>query len=140
MAATTIAEIMQGIETRLKTITGLRTSDVVPGQINPPQAIVGVPEIPNYRLTMGKARFEVQPTVTVLVGSAVDRAGQLALADYANPAGASSIPAAIEGDRTLAGTVDDCIVTSFRPLGTEEINQIGYVGGVFTLTVTARGA
>lgn len=137
--AATIEQIMQGIETRLATISGLRVSDTTPDQINPPQAFVGVPNIPNYHGTMGRAKFPIEPTVTVLVSATLDRVGQLKLASYANPTGDSSIVAAIEADRTLGGIVDDCIVDSFRPLGLEEVGLIGYYGGVFALRVIARG-
>ena len=139
MAAPTIAQILAGVETRLATIDGLRVSDIVPDQINPPAAIVGVPEIPDYHATQRRGYFIVSPTVTVLVSAALDRVGQMKLADYASPAGALSVVSAIEADRTLGGVVDDCIVTSFRPLGLEEVGLIGYYGGLFTLRVAAQG-
>lgn len=130
---------MLGIETRLATIAGLRTSEIAADQINPPQAIVGVPGIPEYRLTFGRGRFQISPTVTVLVSAALDRTGQLKLASYANATGASSIPAAIEGDRTLGGIVEECVVDNFRVLGLEEVGIIGYYGGEFSLRVVAPG-
>lgn len=139
MAAPSIAAIMAGIETRLATITGLRVNDVSPGQITPPCAIVGVPEIPNYHGTFGRAKWQLEPTVTVFTSAAHDRAGQLMLAGYADHSGATSIAAAVEADKTLGGVVDDCIVVSFRPLGLDEVGQIGYYGGVFQLRVLAPG-
>lgn len=137
--ATTIAQIMEGIEARLETIPGLRASAIVPDQINPPMAIVGVPPIDSYRATMRRGIWVVEPTVTVLVSAALDRAGQMLLAEYASVSGERSIPAAIEADRTLGGVVDDCIVDSFRPLGAEEVGAITYYGGVFGLQVAASG-
>ena len=139
MTAPTILEIMQGIETRLKTIDGLRTSWYVADQINPPQAVVGCPPIENYRQAMGRGSFELRPEVYILVSAAIDRVGQALLAGFANPTGATSIPAAIEGDRTLGGKAQDCVVDSFRPLGAEEAGFIGYYGGVFSLRVIASG-
>lgn len=137
--APTIAQVMQAVETRLATITGLRVNDIKPDQINPPQAIVGVPPIPRYHQSMGMGKFQINLTVTVLVSASLDRIGQLALAGYANPTGAQSIRAAIEGDKTLGGVVDDCIVVSFDPLGLEEVGIVGYYGGVFTLQTIASG-
>lgn len=139
MAAPTIEQVMLGIETRLKTISGLRVTEYAADQINPPHAIVGVPPIPEYRTTMGRGYFTIEPTVTVLVSAALDRAGQLKLASYANVTGASSIPAAIEADRTLGGVVDECWVLSFEPLGMEDVGLIGYYGGVFQLRTVAKG-
>lgn len=137
--APTILQIMTGIEERLATIDGLRTAAYVADQINPPQAVIGVPPIPSYRLTMKRGLFQLEPQVFILVSAALDRIGQAALAGFANVTGPTSIPAAIEGDRTLGGIVDDCVVDSFRPLGWEEVGLIGYFGGVFGLRVIASG-
>jgi len=127
--------IMQGIESRLATIAGLRVSDTLPGAINPPQAIVGVPPVDSYVTSLGGIRPTLAPTVTVLVSSTMDRVGQLALAAYADPSGARSVPAAIAADPTLGGVVGGCQVTRFDPLGVEEVGLIGYFGGRFTLRV-----
>jgi hypothetical protein len=141
MTAVTLEQIMQGIEGRLATIEGLRTNDIAPDQINPPVAIVGVPPVPEYHATMQMGTFRVAATVTVLVSAALDRVGQLKLAGYANPAGSTSIRAAVEADKTLGGLSGvNCIVRSFRPLGLEEVGVIGYYGGVFELFVIASGA
>lgn len=139
MTATTIVGLMTGIETALKTISGLRVAAYVADQINPPQAIVGVPPIPNYRETFGRGVWSLAPTVTVLVSATLDRPGQLALASYADVTGARSIPAAIESDTTLNSEVCSCTVTSFRPLGLEQVGLLKYYGGVFSLSVVAKG-
>jgi hypothetical protein len=136
--AATIAQVMQGIEARLATIEGLRTKDVTPDQISPPCAFVGVPPM-DYRLTMGRASYLIKPTITVLVSAAWDRVGQLKLAGYANPTGSTSVIAAIEGDRTLGGIADDCVVDDFEPLGMEEVGAIGYYGGRFSMRVVLDG-
>lgn len=140
MAAPTVLQVMQGIEERLNTIDGLRASYFVADQINPPQAVVGVPPIEDYRATMRRGRWQLQPQVYIFVSATLDRAGQAALAGYADVSGDTSIPAAIEGDRTLGGVVEDCVVDSFRPLGMEEVGLIGYYGGVFDLRVIAPGS
>jgi hypothetical protein len=137
--AATIEQIMLGIESRLATITGLRVAEYVPDQINPPQAIVGVPPIPEYRSAMQRGIYRINPTVTVLVSAALDRTGQLKLASYCNVTGDSSIPAAIEADKTLGLAGVECIVTSFEPLGLRDVGALGYYGGVFQLAVIATG-
>lgn len=137
--APTIAAVMTGIETRLATIAGLRLTEYTPDQVNPPQAFVGVPPVPNYHQTMGRGRFTLEPTVTVLVSAALDRVGQLALAEYANPTGPKSVVTAVEADKSLGGVVEDCIVVDFRPFGLQEVGVIGYFGGVFNLRVIALG-
>jgi hypothetical protein len=137
----TLAQIMAGVETRLATISGLRTSDVSPTQVVPPCAFVTVPSIPEYRITMGRGRYRLALSVVVLVSTGgPDRLAQLKLSSYADVTGATSIPLAIEADKTLGGAVDNCIVEDFRPLGTEEVGVIGYYGGIFGLQVVASGA
>jgi hypothetical protein len=137
---TTVLEIMQAIETRLDTIDGLRVSDTIPDQINPPQAIVGVPPIPDYRRTFGgTGQLMIEPTVTILVSAALDRVGQEKLASYVDKTGASSVFAVIEADKTLGIAGVECLVKSFQPLGLQDVGLIGYYGGIFQLTCIATG-
>lgn len=140
MAAPTIRQVLEGIETRLETISGLRVAAWVADQVNPPQAVIGVPPVPTYRSAFLRGNFLLEPTVTLLVSAALDRAGQLALADYANPTGALSVITAVEADKTLGGIVEECLVQSFQPLGLEQVGVIGYYGGIFQLRVIAQGA
>lgn len=139
MAAPTIGQIVAAVETRLKTISGLRTSQYVPDAVNPPQAVVDFSGDINYHETFvhGKQRLEL--TVIILVSRVVDRVGNAALAAYASTSGTNSIHTAIEGDATLGSLVDDCTVGTFRRLGQEEIDGLGFYGGVFTLHVIAPG-
>lgn len=139
MPAPTIEQVMVGIQTRLQTISGLRTDTGSTAQVNPPMAIVGLPPIDNYHAAFAHGRMTLQPEVTVLVSDAYSRTADLMLAAYVDPTGAKSIHAAIEGDKTLGGVVDDCIVVSFRPVSREEFGLIGYYGGIFTLKVIAAG-
>jgi hypothetical protein len=133
-----LEQITQGIEQRLSSISGLRVSDTIPGQINPPQAVVGVPAVESYQAGLNPhERPSLNPTITVLVSSAMDRVGQLELAAYADPTGAKSIPAAIAADSSLGGVVGrgGCLVTRFDPLGIEEVGLIGFYGGRFVCRV-----
>jgi hypothetical protein len=132
----TLTEIIDGIETRLQTITGLRTKNVSPGQITPPCAIVEPPPI-DYLITFDQGYWDINPTITVFTSASMDRAGQRALMGYADPSGSGSVYAAIAADQTLGGKVDFCAVQSFRPLGLEEVGILEYYGGVFTLHVSA---
>lgn len=139
MAAPTIQQIMEALEERLKTIDGLQTSDFVPGQVNPPHAMVGVPDVPEFRSSMGRGVFTLEPTITVVTSKTIDRAGQHQLASYVDPASSTSIAKAVEADRRLGNTVQDCIVLSYRSLTVLEVAAIGYYGGVFNLRVIAAG-
>src|SRR6266545_3371012 len=111
MAAPTIRAILQAIETQLRTIPGLRVADYAPGQIQPPQALVLTPPIPQYLVGYGDRRPILEVPVTVLVSDALDRVGQLSLADYADPDSPTSIPKAIAANPTLSGVVGQAQVT-----------------------------
>lgn len=132
-----IRQILEGIEERLAT-TGLRSYAFVKDNIAPPAAVVGVPPIESYQEAYGRGKYSFQPTITVLTSAALDRTGQLDLADYASVSGSLSVFAAIEADRTLGGAAEDCQVVSFRPLAQEEVGAIGYYGGLFVLNVLAK--
>lgn len=150
----TVTEVLDALEARIATIEGLRTYDTWPDTAaisgNASAAIIGVPAIPDYHATMGRARWTIEPTITVFTSAAMDRRGQRKLAAFADQKGPTSIIAAIEGDtgiggsidgdKTLGGVVEDCIVVSFRPLGLEEYAAYGAYGGVFDLRIIARGA
>lgn len=137
--AATIEEIMQAIAAAVDNIDGLRVAAFSPGQINPPQACVFVPTIPNYHATFGRARYDLNFDLYVLVSAVLDSAGQYKLASYANPSGSTSIVSAIEADKTLGGVVQDIHVVNFRPLGLEEVGIVGHFGGVFNLECIALG-
>jgi len=141
MAAPSIQQILDGVEAVLRGIDGLRVSDYSPGQVTPPQAIVTVPPI-DYRLVFGGRRWRLDMTITVLTSAALDRAGQRRLAAFADHTGPRSLFAAFGGagtGTTLGGLVDVAYISAFTPLGLEQVGQIGYFGGEFTLTVVAGG-
>src|ERR1041385_1965907 len=138
--ATSITDIMDGIETRLATISGLRVNSEIPDQINPPEAVVGVPDISDYHETFGHGGVEIRPTVTVLTSRTLDRIGQRQLASYMDPTGTNSIHAPIEGERTLGGKVSFCVVESARNVQVKDANGIGYYGVEFTLYISSPGA
>ena len=140
MAAPTIQQIMEAIETSLETIPGLRTSEYVPDQLNPPQAVVDFPGEIVYHGTFAHGKYVFEPTITILVSRTVDRIGTAALAAYASPSGTNSIHLAIEADQTLGGVVDNCVVLNFRRLGQQEIDALQFFGGLFTLRVIAAAS
>lgn len=134
MTAPSIQAILTAIATQLKPV--IRATDYAAGQINPPQALVMAPPVASYQVGYGDRRPILEVPVTVLVSSALDWAGQLALAGYADPDSPTSIPKAIATDPTLGGVVNQCMVTSFDPLGAEDVGFLGYFGGRFTLRIT----
>ncbi len=93
--AVSLIGVMEGVAGRLETIPGLRVSFYTPDQINPPAAVVGMPEVVDYHTAMGRGLIEMSLGVQVFVTSVDDRTGQIALASYADPTGETSVVSAV---------------------------------------------
>jgi hypothetical protein len=107
----TLTQMADGLESRLGTIPGLRVFDHVPDAFAVPCAFV-MPETVNYWGAFAGGDAETIWTVTVVVGRTANRAAQKNLYEFVSYSGVNSIRAAIEGDRTLGGKVQTCLVES----------------------------
>ena len=131
----TITEIKTGLANNLSTITGLRTFNYQPDQLNPPLAFSNLDSI-NFHRTMGpSALTEMQFTVTVVVARATERPAEWALDAYTSVGGSSSVKTVLESDRTLGGIVDDLIVESATGIQTITANDGDYLGIEFLVRV-----
>jgi hypothetical protein len=130
----TLSEIRDGIATNLATIVGLRTSGVIPGQVNPPYAVI-TPEGIDYHRAFANGFNTYNFTITVVVGQADSRSSQKALDAYCTPSGASSIRSAIESDKTLSGKAFDVMVSEMRNYGSTTIGETTYLAAEFTCAV-----
>jgi hypothetical protein len=110
----TPSNVRDGLKTRLATITGLRTYDIVPDGIAPPAAVVGLLSL-DFDMSMQRYLDHGGIEILVIVGRMSERAAQDKLDAYLSGSGASSIKAAIEGDTTLGGSVQTCRVLSASP-------------------------
>lgn len=137
----TLNAIADAIGAQLRTIDDVYVFDRWEGSLHYPALLVLPPDEVRYHEAMSPtaARFKPLPfTVLALVGSLEDGlAGyrQRDLNDLADFTGTRSVRAAIEADRTLGSVVGDCVVESFALAGPEEVAQIGYWAGRFTLKV-----
>jgi hypothetical protein len=129
----TIAQIRDGLATRLETIDGLRAHRTRPGQINPPCAVVSRRQTRFDQTFDGADDFTFAVTVFVQFGN--DRTAQEALDAYLNPSGASSVVAAIHGDPTLGGVVDYARVVSAEQDGLETYAEVEYLAVDFVIEV-----
>jgi len=118
---TTLAEVRDGLETRLGTIYGLRVYDYVPDDVYSPAAIIFPPTHADYRDDLGLGGYTAQFVVLLLVPATIDRQ-QLDLYALLDRTGPSSIFAAIEADRTLGGlNVDTRAVSAQDPLNLSDM-------------------
>lgn len=139
MAGFIVSEVMDGVADRLRTIPNLRVSFFTPDQVNPPHAVVGMPEVVSYHSTMRRGLCELTLGVMVFVPGVDDRTGQTALGAYASATGDRSVVTAIEGDTRLGGAASSCIVTAFRPFGRQDVNGAQLYVGEFSLLIYAPG-
>jgi len=109
---TTLAQVRDGLETRLNTIDGLRVVAYVPDDVpGYPAAVIFPPVNADYRMDFGLGSFIVEFTILLLVPSNVDRK-QLDLYDLLDRTGPASVFAAIEADKQLGGLQAQATVVS----------------------------
>lgn len=117
-----ITDIRNGIEANLETINGLRGYSEIPENPQVPAAVVTLDSI-EYHQAFKNGLVQFNFTVTVIVGRFNARASQQVLNEFADNSGAKSIRAAIESDRTLGGTVFDCVVQSMGGVNNIDLND-----------------
>lgn len=132
----TIAAMRSALGDNLRTISGLRVSEEMPDQISPPIAVVSLGSI-DYHGAMGGGLTTYQFTVQVVVGRMSERNAQRTLDAYVFPTGASSVPSAIESERTLNGSCQDLIVSGMPNIGSLTVNENQYLAAEFAVTVYA---
>lgn len=136
MALATITQMMDGLESRLDSIAGLRTTAYLADQVVPPHAVVQVPNIDSYRETFNQGSVIVHFSVWLFVSAALDRVGQKKLAEFISPTGANSIQQALESTSVAISNVNQVVVQSFRNFNVEEVGLLGFYGGEFDVLVT----
>jgi hypothetical protein len=132
----TIAQIRDGIATRLATISGLRVYARWPNQPNPPAALVRyVTEGSKQAMARHPHMFEI----TLAVEPISDLArGQSRTDLYLDASGSQSIRSAINGDKTLGGIADTLSVGDWRDYDGVEVNGQDYMGAIVDVEVWPR--
>jgi len=131
-----ITNIRTGLATRLATITGLRTAATMPDLPNPPIAIV-IPDNISFDDTFHRGMDTLTFRIFLVVGRADERTAQNSLDGFCATSGATSVKAAVEGDRTLGGAAYDCRVTNMRAYGSVQISETTYLSCEFEVLVYA---
>lgn len=131
-----IESIGSGIATRLKTISGLKVyaPSELPDSISQFPVALILPRLIEYNKD-----FDASPDYTfriIVCITSVDRPSAMnKLLDYIEPSGASSVVAAMEGDRTLNSTADSCDVIENTGFGAINWGGHLYLGTEFELQV-----
>jgi hypothetical protein len=127
------SQVRDGLKTRLQTISGLRAYDLIPDTVVPPCAVVGQLDF-TFDIDNARGLDQAQVDVLVIVQRFSERAGQDKLDAYLAGSGASSIKAAIEGDRTLGGTVNTLRVTGAEA-GTYDSQGVTFLSYRYRITI-----
>jgi hypothetical protein len=132
----TVTQIRAGLATNLATISGLRTSALIPDAPQPPIAVV-IPNSISYDTTFHRGFDTYSYTITLIVGRQSDRTAQNTLDGFCNPSGATSVKTAIESDRTLGSIAQSLRVTDMASYGSMTIADTVYLIADFSVTVYA---
>ncbi len=127
------SQVRDGLKTRLQTITGLRAYDLIPDTVVPPCAVVGQLDF-TFDIDNARGLDQAQVDVLVIVQRFSERAGQDKLDSYLAGSGSTSIKAAIEGDRTLGGTVNTLRVTGAEA-GTYDSQGVTFLSYRYRITI-----
>ena len=132
-----IADMRAGIAKNIRdNIPGLRVSEEIPDQPNPPMAVISL-EVVNYDQTFQRGMTEYVFTISVLAGRVAERHAQRRLDSYIDP-GSATIKTAVESDKSLGGKVFDVRVTDMSNIGAVNLGETVYLGADFSVNVYAE--
>lgn len=130
---TTLAEVRDGLEARLNTITGLRVYDYIPDDAFYPAAVIDITDVTYTSLDIGAGRRAVF-AIYLLIPRAVDRQ-QLELYPLIDN-GPGSVLAAIKADPTLGGLAANAqVIGGPVALDTSQIGLTNLYGRTITVNV-----
>lgn len=133
----TVSEVKAAIAAKLGTISGLRSYDRQPDQVNVPMAFPSLRSV-EYHGAMGNGLVTQTYDITVIVGRAAERSSERLLDTYM-AFGSGGVRFALEADRTLGGTVDSSIVESVGNIQTIDANDTTYLAVDFRFVAETRG-
>ena len=131
------SDVRAGLQTRLQTISGMRVLDTVPDSVNIPTqgavAVVGMLDL-NFDFSMNRGYDQATCSILVIVGRMNESTAQDRLDGYLASSGATSVKAAIEGDKTLGGAVATLRVTQATS-GMITVANIDYISYRYEVTL-----
>jgi hypothetical protein len=131
-----VSEVKQAIASALASISGLRTYDRQPDNVNAPMAFPSLRAI-EYHDAMAGGATRHSYDITVVVGRASERSSERLLDTYLSY-GSGSVRYALEQDRTLGGTVETSLVESASNIQSLDANDTTYLTVDFRFTAISR--
>jgi hypothetical protein len=137
-----LSAVLAELETRLKTITGLRTSVGFSDKINAPEAVVLPPDTIRFDGTYGRGMDYYDDVQVVLaVGRPNPRSALAAIAPYLAGSGSKSIKAKLD-DRPGSGYAS-CSTVTVERAELDDTAQLGgatFLAAIFHINITGPGA
>ena len=131
-----LSDIRKGLAGQLALVRGLRVSEQVPEQINPPAAVITRATV-DYTQNMGGGLTEWSMQVQLLAGRMADQQSQRQIDAWLSWDGPQSVRAALEADRTLGGNCQTSRVTTADALSSILVGDSEYIGVTLAVTVFA---
>lgn len=133
----TVSQIRDGLATQLDTISGTHCYPYEPDVPITPALIVAS-YTADYDLVMGDGtNYEFE--VLVILGRQIDRSFQEQIDSYLQPAGSTSIKAAIEADQTLGGVASYAAVRTVNSsLTSMDFAGVTYAVAIVRVEVVAQ--
>lgn len=130
-------EVAEELGERLGAIDGLRVFPYTANRVEPPAAIVGVPDELEFDNTYVRGMDTVTFPVIVVVGKTSDRASHINLYQYANGSGDLSVKEALEAG--APSSFDSVRVMSAR-FAVYTIAATDFLGAEFSVEVIGPGS
>jgi hypothetical protein len=131
-----LSDIRKGLSGQLALVRGLRVSEMVPEQINPPAAIITRASV-DYSLNAAGGLTEWDMQVQLVAGRMADQQSQRQIDAWLSWDGDQSVRQALEADRTLGGNCQTSRVTGADALVSIQVGDSDYVGVTLSVTVWA---
>lgn len=132
-----LSSVRTGLKTTLENISGLRTYDYVPDNVNVPAAIVEFPSEVLFDRSFQRGVESLEISVLIIVGKANDRNSQAQIEKYLAKDGPTSIKATLDADTTLDGSVQTSRATKASGFGEYTVGTSSYLG--FRVFVEVHG-
>lgn len=132
-----LADVMDELATRLRTIPRLKVHSQSGADLVPPAATVYYPTEYVYDETYGRGMDRMTLHIGIIVGAVVDRSARNTLAEYVNGSGSRSFKQVLESGEYA--TFDSVRVVAVD-FGQEKVQNVAYIGAMFELDVAGQGA
>lgn len=132
-----LANVMDEIGTRLRSIPGLRVWDWPAGSISPPAAVVSYPDSYKPHTTYARGADTMTVPVVVLVGRADERSARDQLSEYVDGSGARSLIAVLESG---SYTAFDTLTVSNIEFDVVRMGETDYLAALFACDIVGSGA